>query len=73
MRAAQVLPNSPASRAGIVEGDRVTSVDGKRIEAMTGDQVRALLDNGQPGRKVKVGVVRDGQTKTMTMTLEEAL
>jgi putative serine protease PepD len=48
-------------------GDVVTSVDGTDVS--TAQQLRAAIDTHQPGDVVKLVVVRDGQSRTVSATL----
>jgi serine protease Do len=62
-----VQDDSPALRAGLKPGDVVTKVNGKEV---TADQtVSFLVANLQPGTKVPVEVLRDGQRVNLTVTL----
>jgi putative serine protease PepD len=63
----QVLGGGPAARAGLQQGDVVTAVAGKRVS--TPDAVRAAVDARKPGEHVRVQVTRNGQTRTVTVTL----
>lgn len=62
-----VLPDSPAAKAGIQEGDRIIRIDG--IENPTWDQVdpRVALSPNQP---LQLTILRAGQTLEMTVTPE---
>ena len=48
-------------------GDVVESVDG--IDVTTAQQLRGIIDTHQPGDVVKLVVVRDGQSRTVSATL----
>ncbi len=48
-------------------GDVITSVDG--TDVATAQQLRAIIDTHQPGDVVKLAVVRDGQSRTVSATL----
>ena len=65
----QVVPGHAAETAGILHGDIIISVDGQRIS-----DTRELIDtiSGMPpGTKVELGVIRDGKSRDITVTLEE--
>src|ERR1051326_6650586 len=55
-----VLPDSPAQKAGIQSSDIFESVAGFTTREMSVGQAMNLL-HGQPGRGVKVGVIRRGK------------
>ena len=71
--AMQVLPGSPAEKAGLHEGDRVTSVDGKPVQSLTPDALSDVFDQGAVGRKVKLETERGGKKRTVTLTLADIL
>lgn len=53
-----VQPNSPASLAGIREGDIVLSVDGEPIDGQAG--LVAAIRDASPGQTVEIELLRDG-------------
>jgi serine protease Do len=58
----------PASRAGLRAGDIVTKFDGQPVKSMQ-DLVR-VVKGKRPGDKVVVEVLRDGQPRKFTVTLD---
>jgi S1-C subfamily serine protease len=48
----EVLPETPAEKAGLTVGDRVTSFNGKKVEKA--NDVYELLFDLKPGAKVKI-------------------
>ncbi len=77
-----VVAGSPAAKAGIVAstgtrvvngqqyvtgGDVITQVDGRSVTSA--DALQTEIAGRKPGTKVKLTVVRKGQTKTITVTL----
>ena len=64
----QVVPNTPASKAGLKAGDIITEFDGKKIENI--EDVRQALNKKKPGDKVKVKILRNGETKDLEVELE---
>lgn len=66
----QVLPDSAAAKAGIKAGDIVVSIDGQNIK--TFGELRAKIATLGAGKKVKLGLIRDGKKKTVTATLKDA-
>jgi carboxyl-terminal processing protease len=76
LRVASVLPNSPARRAGIKEGDLITEVDGHTIAGLP-VEVSAAKIKGPPGTPVEVKVVTgfgkaNGSGKARVVHLERA-
>jgi S1-C subfamily serine protease len=79
---AEVVPGGPADKAGLeggstsatieganisLGGDIVTEIDGKSISGM--DELINLVNAAKPGDKLELTVLRDGSTKTLTVTL----
>ena len=71
-----VQPGEPAEAAGLQAGDVVLKVDGKDV---TPDQTLSfIVANIQPGKRINLEIVRDGQRRTLPVTVgrrpsEEAL
>jgi len=59
-------PASPASVAGLEEGDTITAVNGQPVE--TWDDLTAIL-TANPGAVVAISVEREGETVELTTTL----
>jgi S1-C subfamily serine protease len=79
---ATVVKGGPADKAGIeggntsatieganvtLGGDIITKIDGKTINSM--DEVVAIVNAAKPGDSLDVTILRDGSTKTVTVTL----
>ena len=64
---AHVEPDSPAGKGGIEVGDVITSVDGAAVKSSR-DFARSIAEMA-PGSAAKLGIVRDGQNKMLTVTL----
>ncbi len=58
-RIVEVFPDSPAAKAGLLEGDVFVAVDGKSTLDATVDEVATLV-RGEAGTTVKVTVKADG-------------
>jgi len=63
-----VRADTPASRAGVKEGDVVTQFDGER--ARSAAQVTRLVRETAPGRMVKITVLRNGASTTLDISPE---
>ncbi len=62
-----VEPGEPADRAGLRAGDIVIKVDGKDV---TPDQTLSfLVANIEPGTRVPLEIIRDGQRRTVDITV----
>ena len=59
--------NSPAAEAGIASGDVIISVDG--VSVRDARELARKIGTMAPGTAVKLGLIHDGQDKTVTLTL----
>jgi serine protease Do len=66
---AQVTPDSPASRAGLVNGDVITSLNGHQV--INGSALQVAVSEDTPGTKISIGILRDGAAKTLSLTVGE--
>jgi carboxyl-terminal processing protease len=66
-----VIEGSPAQNAGIIDGDRIYSVDGKGVSGLSEEKVAALI-KGEAGTKVVLGAIKNGQTKLTSITITRA-
>ena len=66
---ANVLPESPAAKAGIQEGDLLVAVAGKSITEF--NQLTEQVRGGQPDDKLLVKIRRGEETKELEVTLEQ--
>lgn len=69
LRVFQVAPNGPADKSGIVQGDIILSVDGK--PAISAAETMDFVAEIRPGSKASVQILRDGETKTIDVVIEE--
>ena len=65
-----VVKNAPAERAGLLAGDKVVSIDGKPFvgKIVTNEEAMRRL-KGPKDTKVRIGVKRFGQKKTLEFTV----
>lgn len=66
-RVAQVASGGPAAVAGLQAGDVITRLGGTAVR--DGESLTSALEGHRPGEKVPTEVLRDGQTRTLTITL----
>ena len=65
----QVVPGSPAAKAGIKTGDIIDAIDGKPVKSM--DDVVAGVRSHQVGDKMTVTYYQGSSKKTVDLTLAE--
>ena len=64
-----VTPDSPGAKAGIQNGDVITSINGQPVPDYT--DLRLRISQTAPGTVVKLEVYRGGQKREMSVTLAE--
>ena len=64
-----VAPNSPASAVGMHRFDVITDANGQRITSK--DQLNGIIQTAKIASVVTLSVLRDGQPRTITVTLRE--
>jgi S1-C subfamily serine protease len=63
----EVVANSPASRAGLRQGDTIVEIADRPVREP--DDVSAVVNARRPGDEVRVVVERSGERRTLTVTL----
>lgn len=63
-----VVPDSPAERAGVVQGDVILSIDGQHVGRPA--EVVTLVSSQNPGARVGLTVLRGEQERLFAATLE---
>jgi serine protease Do len=66
---AETQPESPAAKAGILPGDVITSLAGQPA-SNDRDLIRTVSDMS-PGKTIELGLIRQNQKKTVSVTLGE--
>ena len=64
-----VMPGTPAEKAGIKAGDDIIEFNGKKID--DGNILQLAIYDSAPGSEVTLKLVRDGAAKTLTVKLAE--
>lgn len=67
-----VVIGSPAARAGIVRGDRLTAIDGESVAGVDLNAVSRKLE-GPPGSRVRVTFRRNGTDRTIELVRRRLL
>jgi serine protease Do/serine protease DegQ len=62
-----VVPDSPADKAGLKKGDVVIAANGRQISTM--QELRTLVGETPIGGKVELSVVRNSETRQFTVTV----
>ncbi len=65
----EVMPNSPASKAGVLVYDVIVGFDGNEVKS-SGELV-LMIKRSVPGKQYNLDVIRDGKKKTIPVTLIE--
>lgn len=64
---AEPQPHSPAARAGILSGDVISSLNGEPVK--NDRELAKNVSEMAPGTPVELGIVRQGKTKIVALTL----
>ena len=68
---ARVEVDSPADKAGMKVGDVIISVNGRDVQSSA--QVRNEIGLLRIGNRVKIGILRNGKSRTLTATVEDKI
>jgi serine protease Do len=64
-----IIPNSPASKAGIKTGDVITAIEGKKLSVK--QTLSDIVSQYKIGDTIKLTIIRDGKEQTLSLVLEE--
>ena len=62
-----VSTGGPAASAGLQAGDEIVSIEGRSVGSA--DELRAAIDDREPGEKVTLGILRNGARRELDVTL----
>jgi serine protease Do len=65
----QVTPDSPASRAGLKNGDVIDQLNGQKMP--NGSALQMAIADMPPGTKVQLGILRNGHPQIIDLTIGE--
>ncbi len=65
----EVQPNTPASKAGLQDGDVILELDGKPVK--DSHSMRLQVSQTAPGTKLALKVLREGEKKKLDLVLKE--
>lgn len=65
---ADVLDDTPAERAGLERGDVIVTLEGREVDSAS--EFRNEIADFQPGKEIRLGVLRDGDRMSVDVTLD---
>lgn len=65
----RVVPDSPADEAGMEEGDIILKFDGRKVRSPS--HLTRLVRRAEVGEKVKIEVLRDGESRELEVEIGE--
>ena len=66
----EVVKESPADNAGLLENDIILEFGGKELKDAS--ELRSLIQNAKPKEKVRIKILRDGKKTELTVVLGKA-
>ena len=64
-----IIPNASADKAGVQAGDIITKIDGQNVDSE--NKISDVIGSKKVGDKISMTVWRDGQEKTLNVTLQD--
>lgn len=65
----KVFTGSPAEQAGLIQGDKIITIDNKNVIGVSTEEASSLI-RGQTGTKVILGVMRNGNSNIINVEVE---
>lgn len=65
----RVFSDSPAKEAGLMEGDKIISVNGENVDGKNSNEVSSKIQSSLE-EKLTIGILRDEETKTFTVEVK---
>jgi len=65
----KVLPDSPAEKSGLTDGDIILKFNGKEVKDLR--SLLKMVGRAEVGKKVKAEILRNGKPKTVTVEIGE--
>ena len=65
----QVVPDSPAAKAGLKSGDVLRELNGHKM--INGSALQVAVSETAPGTPIELGILRDGKPQTIKITVGE--
>ncbi|MBI5709778.1 MAG: PDZ domain-containing protein [Candidatus Eisenbacteria bacterium] len=70
---ADVARGSPAEEAGLEPGDELREIDGKPVRRLAREELKRVLDDGEPGSTLTLTVARELHERQIEVTLADIL
>lgn len=67
------IADTPAALAGIRTGDKFLTINGEEVTGNTLDEVVAMLKNGKKKEEIKLELLREGETISLTVIRDEII
>lgn len=68
----QVFPESPAEKAGLLQGDKIVEAGGTDLVKATTDKAASII-RGEPGTSIRLGILRNGSDDKIYINVERGI